>query len=170
MELLPDETTIWAGHPTWRSMLAFHVKGIAYTAVVVLALWLVDRLGLDIGAAPIVAVAVVGIAVTILAGWIDRFFTEYAITTKRLHIRRGILAKTESSTSVDRIQNITTYQSVIDRILRVGKLDFDTASDDADDGFHFDGVNNPQQLRERIMRARDDEKTLERDDRQGGLA
>ena len=63
---------------------------------------------------------------TIISGWIHRFFTQYTITTKRLNIRRGILSKTESSTNLDRIQNITVKQSPIDRIVKVGSIDFDT--------------------------------------------
>src|SRR4051812_20843712 len=110
MELMNDEVMIWEGHPTWRAMLAFHLKGFAAAAVAVLFLMFLDWIGVDISATFITAVAIVIIAVTILAGWVSRFFTEYAISTKRLHIRRGILSKTESSTNVDRIQNITTTQ------------------------------------------------------------
>jgi uncharacterized membrane protein YdbT with pleckstrin-like domain len=92
------------------------------------------------------------------------------ITTKRLNIRRGILSKTESSTNVDRIQNITVKQSPVDRIMKVGSIDFDTAGDESSDRFSFLGVNNPQDLRERIMHARDDEKAGMQHDPQGGLA
>ena len=116
------------------------------------------------------AVLVAGIALTILVGWIERFFTQYTITTKRLNIRRGILSKTESSTNVDRIQNITVKQSPVDRIMKVGSIDFDTAGDESSDRFSFLGVNNPQDLRERIMHARDDEKAGMQHDPQGGLA
>ena len=54
--------------------------------------------------------------------------------------------------------------------MRVGSIDFDTASDDASDRFSFIGVNNPQDLRERIMHAREDEKAGDQRDGQGGLA
>jgi uncharacterized membrane protein YdbT with pleckstrin-like domain len=70
---------------------------------------------------------------------------------------------------VDRIQNISTFQSPFDRILRCGTLDFDTAGDDSDSDFAFRGVNNPQELRERIMHARDEQTSGQRDP-QGGLA
>ena len=114
------------------------------------------------------AVLVAGIALTIAIGWIERFFTQYTITTKRLNIRRGILSKTESSTNVDRIQNITVKQSPVDRIMKVGSIDFDTAGDESSDRFSFLGVNNPQDLRERIMHARDDEKAgMQHDPRAG---
>lgn len=173
MELMPGEQMIWEGHPTWRSMLAFHVKWIGLVLIVVGVLLLIQWAGIDIRTTMIALIGAVGIGLTILAGWIQRFFTEYAITTKRLQIRKGILSKTESSANVDRIQNITTYQSVVDRVFQCGTLDFDTAGDSGagDDGFRFAGVNEPQDLRERIVRAReaDEAGTTARGD-QGGLA
>lgn len=169
MDLMNDETMIWEGHPTWRAMLAFHIKGVAIAIAVALVLLLIRWIGADIGTATIAIAVLVIIGITILSGWVMRFFTEYAISTKRLHIRRGILSKTESSTNVDRIQNITTTQSPFDRILRCGTLDFDTAGDGNDSDFAFRGVNNPQALRERIQRARDEQTTREHDP-QGGLA
>ncbi len=165
-----DETVIWEGHPTWRAMLSFHLKWFFVTLLLVGLLVLVRWAGLGIPAAAIVAVLIAGIGLTILSGWIDRFFTQYTITTKRLNIRSGILSKTESSTNVDRIQNITVKQSPVDRIMKVGTIDFDTASNDPTDRFSFNGVNGPQGLRERIMQARDAEKTGPRYEGQGGLA
>ena len=54
--------------------------------------------------------------------------------------------------------------------MKVGSIDFDTASDDACDRFSFNGVNSPQDLRERIMHARNDDKATAPFDPQGGLA
>ena len=169
MEMMGDEQVIWEGHPTWRATLSFLFKGILAAVALFLAILLLRWLGLDISLAWPALVLLVGIGLTIATGWVHRFFTQYAITTKRLHIRRGILSKTESSTNVDRIQNITVFQSPVDRILRVGTIDFDTASDDPTDRFSFVGVNGPQALRDRIMWARDDEKSGGRADGQGGL-
>lgn len=170
MEPLNDETMIWSGHPTWRSMLSFHIQGFLIVVLAVVVLWSLRWAGVGIGTVAIVLVAVAGVAITVLAGWTQRFFTEYTITTKRLHIRRGILAKTESSTNVDRVQNITIRQSLVDRILRAGTLEFDTAGDEESDRLRFRGVNSPQQLSERIMHAQDDERSRGGHDSQGGLA
>jgi len=62
------------------------------------------------------------------------------------------------------------FQSPIDRMLRVGTIDFDTASDDPTDRFSFSGVDEPQSLRERILRARDEQTHGSRDSDQGGLS
>ena len=170
MEMMGNETMIWEGHPTWRAMLSFHIKWFAITLVAFGLLLLVRNIGLDLSYPVIVAILIAGIVVTIFSGWVQRFFTQYTITSKRLNIRSGILSKTESSTNVDRIQNITVKQSPIDRVMKVGSIDFDTAGDNVADRFSFIGVNNPQELRERIMHARDDEKATGQHDGQGGLA
>jgi uncharacterized membrane protein YdbT with pleckstrin-like domain len=167
--MMGDEAVIWEGHPTWRATLSFHIKGFIAT-LVVFVLVILFRSVVDTSPVIPAAVLVVGIALTIGVGWIHRFFTQYAITTKRLHIRQGILSKTESSTNVDRIQNITVRQSPVDRIMKVGSIEFETASDTPGDRFSFIGVNSPQSLRERIMQARDAEKTSGIRDGQGGLA
>ena len=168
--MMGDERMIWEGRPTWRAMLSFHIKWIGLTLILFALLIGVDSIGVGVPTSVIGAVLLVGIVITIVAGWIMRFFTQYTITTKRLNIRRGVLSKTESSTNVDRIQNITVTQSPVDRIMKVGTIDFDTAGEAASDRFSFVGVNNPQNLREQIMHARDDEKTSSRHDEQGGLA
>jgi len=151
-------------------MLSFHIKWFIVTLVLCGLLLLVRKAGVGIDYFLIGVILVAGIVLTIAYGWIERFFTQYTITTKRLNIRRGILSKTESSTNVDRIQNITVKQSPVDRIMKVGSIDFDTAGDESSDRFSFLGVNNPQDLRERIMHARDDEKASMQHDPQGGLA
>lgn len=150
-------------------MLSFHIKWFAATLLVFLLLVVLRSIGVDLAYTLIGAILVAGVAITIAVGWIQRFFTQYTITTKRLNIRSGILSKTESSTNVDRIQNITVKQSPVDRVMKVGSIDFDTAGDNASDRFSFIGVNNPQDLRERIMHARDDEKSSGLRDGQGGL-
>ncbi len=170
MEMMGNETMIWEGHPTWRAMLSFHIRGILITLGIFFFLILLRWLGVGFSSAWIGAVLVVGLALTIAVGWLRRFFTEYTITTKRLNLRIGVLSKTESSTNVDRIQNITVRQTAVDRMLKVGSIEFDTAGDANSDRFSFIGVNDPQDLRERIMHARDEEKSAAGRDGQGGLA
>lgn len=169
MDPLPGETTIWEGHPTWRASLSFHAKGlllsVAPLVVVVVARWA----GVDIPVTWALLVLLAGVALTVAASWVMRYFTQYTITTRRLQIRRGILSKTETSATVDRIQNITVFQSPLDRILKVGQIDFDTASDDPSDRFSFAGVDGPQALRERIVHARDDGQRTEPTADSGGV-
>jgi uncharacterized membrane protein YdbT with pleckstrin-like domain len=84
--------------------------------------------------------------------------TDYTISTQRLYIRTGILSKSVQQTRIDRVQNVNTRQSVRQRLLRVGTVDFDTAgSDDSD--FRFIGIDNPSQVAAAVDRAQRDAAT-----------
>jgi uncharacterized membrane protein YdbT with pleckstrin-like domain len=98
------------------------------------------------------AVVGVGLALVVLIGFIRRIATVYTITSQRLRIKRGILSKKVQQTRIDRVQNVNTDQSVIDRLLRVGTVDFDTAGTD-DSDFTFDGVSSPARVVEAVDRA-----------------
>jgi uncharacterized membrane protein YdbT with pleckstrin-like domain len=93
-----------------------------------------------------------GAALVVLAGFIKRMATVYTITNQRLRIKRGILARKVQQTRIDRVQNVNTDQSVIERILRVGTVDFDTAGTD-DSDFTFEGVSSPGRVVEAVDRA-----------------
>jgi uncharacterized membrane protein YdbT with pleckstrin-like domain len=100
----------------------------------------------------VAAVVVVGAVLVILIGFFKRIATVYTITNQRLRIKRGILSKRIQQTRIDRVQNVNTEQSVIDRLLRVGTVDFDTAGTD-DSDFTFAGVSSPSRVVEAVDRA-----------------
>jgi uncharacterized membrane protein YdbT with pleckstrin-like domain len=142
-KLHPGELVLYEGHPSWRSILAFYIKGLLITAAVALIVALVTALG-DGGADTglVTLVALVGVALTILAGFIARVTTNYTITDRRLHIKRGIVSRTIQETRLERVQNVNYRQSMIQRLLQVGDVDFDTAAGD-DYNFIFVGVDDP---------------------------
>lgn len=146
MDLHPGEEIVFEGHPSWRSVLSFYLKGLLVAVVGGVVLWLALSIGWGILAFLVIE------AIVVLVGFIKRVATDYTITTERLHIRRGILAKRVQQTSIDRVQNVNTDQSFIDRVLRVGKVDFDTAGTD-DSDFTFDGVANPDSVVAAVDRA-----------------
>ena len=57
------------------------------------------------------------LVIVLVVGYIKRLFTTYTITNHRLHIRRGIVARAEQQTQVNRVQNVNTHQSVMQRML-----------------------------------------------------
>jgi uncharacterized membrane protein YdbT with pleckstrin-like domain len=147
MDLEPGETHIFEGHPSWRSILGFYLKGLLITAVaVVIAVLAADDTAIA------VAVGVGLLVIVLLAGWLKRIFTTYVITNHRLYIKRGIISRREQQTQLDRVQNVNTSQSVLERMLRVGTVDFDTAAGD-DYDFSFAGVASPQTVVQAVHRA-----------------
>ena len=167
MQLLEGEEVIWEGHPTWRSILSFYIKW-SILAVLPLAVIVVANIaGTDWPIWLGVVVFIGGVLLVLLAGWVRRVFTRYTITTKHMMIRTGILSRNEASTSLDRVQNIRVVQSPVERLLKTGSVEFDTASGEAADAeLRFIGIDHPRDLRDRLLGA------IERvrgSDRQSGL-
>jgi uncharacterized membrane protein YdbT with pleckstrin-like domain len=141
------EAVVYSGHPSWRSMLDFHLAGLlAAAAGGAIARLATNNWGLAI------AVFAGVLALSVLIGFIRRVATHYTITDRRLYIRRGILSRTEQHTTIDRVQNVETRQTLFERLLRIGTVDFDTAGTD-DSQFSFEGVATPKQVVAAVDRA-----------------
>jgi uncharacterized membrane protein YdbT with pleckstrin-like domain len=140
--LHPGEKVIFEGHPSWRSILDFYLKGFLLTALVCLAVAGVTAVTSDVSSGLVAIVAVVGVALTVLVGFIKRIATSYTITDHRLHIKRGIVSREVQETRLERVQNVNYRQGFFQRMLQIGDVDFDTAAGD-DYNFVFAGVAEP---------------------------
>jgi uncharacterized membrane protein YdbT with pleckstrin-like domain len=140
METEQNEQVIYEGRPSWRSILGFYIGGLVIVAIAAAIAYLVSGGGL--------AAAVGGgvFVVLLLVGWLKRVSTRYQITDRRLQIRRGIIARNVEEARVERVQNVTVKQGILERILQVGTVDFDTASNRADDTFQFRGIAQPEKI------------------------
>ena len=153
MELAADEKVIYQGHPSWRSILGFYIKGSLLAVLAGLIAALASSLAEDDVKTNWVMAAVLGVLIVVLlVGWLRRLMTTYTISTRRLHIRRGLISRRNQETRLDRVQNVNTSQSVLERVLRVGTVDFDTAGGD-DYDFAFRGVSDPNHVAETVDRA-----------------
>jgi uncharacterized membrane protein YdbT with pleckstrin-like domain len=146
VDLNAGEQIIYEGHPSWRSILGYYVKGLIVAVVVGAIGWLADGPGLAIGFAVLV------LAIVLVAGFLRRFATVYTITTQRLRIKQGIIARHVQQTDISRVQNVNTNQSVFERMLQVGTVDFDTAGT-GDSDFKFAGVEDPEEVVTAVDRA-----------------
>ena len=145
MDLHQGERIIFEGHPSWRATLAFYLKALLIAAAVVVVLGLATDISF-------VLWALAGLALVVFVGFVKRMTTVYTITNQRLRIKRGFIARNVQQTRIDRVQNVNTDQSVIERILQVGTVDFDTAGTD-DSEFKFAGVSQPEQVVAAVERA-----------------
>lgn len=146
LELHPGEQVIYDGRPSWRSVMSLYFQGAAIGLVLGAIAWL--AFGLWTGLLVLIAcVALAG-----LVGFVRRLFTRFTITDQRLRIQRGIISRNVQQTRIDRVQNVNTRQRPIDRVLRVGAVDFETAGADSAD-FTFEGVNRPTDVAAKIDQA-----------------
>jgi uncharacterized membrane protein YdbT with pleckstrin-like domain len=146
MDLHPGEEIVFAGHPSWRSVLQFYAVGVVVAAVAAAIGALVS------GAAIAILAGGAVLALVVIVGLVKRTSTRYVISTERLHIRRGILSKATQETRIQRVQNVNTQQSLFARIMQVGTVDFDTAGSD-DSEFRFVGVANPGEVVQAVDKA-----------------
>lgn len=141
MDLHADEHILYSRSPSWRSQAGRHllvlIGAILVGAVVLLAVD-PDWIGIAVG----IGIALVGSIYL----WGERTRTKYIITSHRLHVHEGFLAKQVQETRLERIQNVTINQSVMQRLLGVGTVDYDTAGDENGDRFRMLGVPNPDNL------------------------
>ncbi|HKH40649.1 MAG TPA: PH domain-containing protein [Solirubrobacterales bacterium] len=146
MDLQPGENVIYQGHPSWRAILGFYLKGIAVAVAIGIVVMLVDSTGLGLLAAAVIVV------ITILAGFIKRVATVYTITDRRLNIKVGIIARKVQETRLQRVQNVNYNQGVYERIMQIGDVEFTTAGTD-ESNFVFAGVAQPEQVVQQVEQA-----------------
>jgi uncharacterized membrane protein YdbT with pleckstrin-like domain len=139
LNLSPGEQVIFEGHPSWRAILGFYLKGIVVAVVLGVIAKVVDGNGTAF------LVILVAIALTVLIGFVKRVATTYTITDRRLNIKRGIVSREIQETRLERVQNVNYRQSVYQRLMQIGDVDFDTAATD-DYNFVFAGVADPEDV------------------------
>jgi uncharacterized membrane protein YdbT with pleckstrin-like domain len=149
----PGEHVFFHGHPSWRSMLGFYLKGVAGAVLAGAVAGLVTAISAGKVQVGWVAAAVVAVLVVVLVtGMVRLLRTTYTITDRRLTIDTGLLSRELHETRLERVQNVNSRQSLLERVLRVGTVDFDTAAG-AEYDFKFRGVENPHQIVRTVDRA-----------------
>ena len=147
LNLSAGEQVIFEGHPSWRAILGFYLKGIVIAAIVGAIAKLVGA-----SSATVFLIVLVIIALTVLVGFIKRVTTTYTITNRRLNIKRGLISREVQETRLERVQNVNYNQSLYQRIMQIGDVDFDTAGT-GDYDFVFAGVANPGEVVQRVDQA-----------------
>jgi uncharacterized membrane protein YdbT with pleckstrin-like domain len=147
LNLSPGERVIFQGHPSWRAIIGFYLKGILVAAIAGVLFKLFDA-----GSGTVFLVVLAIVALTVLVGFLKRVATTYTITDRRLNIRRGIVSREVQETRLERVQNVNYRQSIYQRLVQVGDVDFDTAAGD-DYNFVFAGVADPGDVVHRVDQA-----------------
>jgi uncharacterized membrane protein YdbT with pleckstrin-like domain len=146
LNLSPGERVIFQGHPSWRAILGFYLKGVLLAAIA----GVIAKLLAGSGTVFVVVLVVLGL--TVLIGFVKRVATTYTITNRRLNIKRGIVSREVQETRLERVQNVNYRQSAYQRVMQIGDVDFDTAATD-DYNFIFTGVADPADVVHRVDQA-----------------
>jgi uncharacterized membrane protein YdbT with pleckstrin-like domain len=148
MDVMQGESVVWKGNPSWKGLLLYYIKWTVISLVPA-ALWvLLDRtMDSPPSATIFIAVTLLGLLLTFSVGWIKRTTTRYTVTDQRIHIRTGIVSRQEHSTQLARVQNVNISQSIFQRMLGIGDVDWDTAGTETSGAdFRLHSVDDPSSI------------------------
>ena len=154
LNLGPGEQIVFEGHPSWRAILGFYVKGVLIIGVIVaLTVLYGETIGDEVSETVITIELIGGAAIVALIGFLRRASTRYTITNRRLHVKHGLISRNVQETKIERVQDVNYRQSMWQRIMQIGDVDFDTAANDPDGDFVFAGVSQPERVVDRVHHA-----------------
>jgi uncharacterized membrane protein YdbT with pleckstrin-like domain len=153
MDPEPGEEVFFHGHPSWRALIGFYVKGVLGAVIAGAIAGIITRLSSrTVSVGWVTTVVLVVLIVVLLVGTIRRIQTTYTVTNRRLTIDTGLLSRELHETRLERVQNVNSRQSLFQRLLGVGSVDFDTAGS-AEYDFTFRGVADPHAIVRTVNRA-----------------
>lgn len=149
-------------HPHWRVFLApGALLVVALGALIAVAAWFENT------PAMIAAGVVFGIGVLWFIGrWLVWRTTNFVLTTDRVIYRSGVISKQGQNIPLERINNVASSQSVLERFLQVGDLVIESAGETGRQV--FSDVLKPSRVENRIYA--EIERAAERDQRRGARA
>lgn len=149
----PGEIVFYDGHPSWLSSAGLYGRGLLGAVAAGVLAGIVTVISAGHVQDGWVALAVLAVFLILFAiGQVRRIQTTYAISNQRLTIETGIFSRQLHQTRLERVQNVNASQSLPERMLRIGTVDFDTAAE-AQFDFSFRGVSNPRGIVRTVDRA-----------------
>jgi uncharacterized membrane protein YdbT with pleckstrin-like domain len=151
-KLLPGENLVTKQHPHWITL----VKSVVVPVVLLLVVIVADfaLLGPDHYYVPrlrtfltlgVLALALLWLAVV----WIRWQAIVYTLTDQRITIQSGVISRQEKIIPIDRIQDCTTRQSLLGRILSYGRVEVDAAG--AQGAEVLDHLPGPGDFRDQVF-------------------
>ncbi|MFC0315699.1 PH domain-containing protein [Gordonia phosphorivorans] len=133
--LAPDEVVVVHRHPHWKSLVPPILLFWLITAVAGLALGLLwssqdSEAARTWGTVAIVAVWAVGSVWWLVRPLLTWRYTHFVVTDRRVIYRTGILTRSGIDIPISRINTVEFEHGLIDRLLRTGSLQIQSASED----------------------------------------
>mgnify|MGYP002781156828 CR=1 FL=1 len=143
------ERTVWEGTPSQWTNFWWFAGAVVALAVSVALVWVL-RSQTQVGPLAWLALAI-GVAGAGLAAWYAVMVrtTRYRLTTQRLRMEWGVVAKAVEEVELYRVTDSAVRQSVVERVLRIGTVWLET-SDQRNKEVLLRSVPDPRGLREQI--------------------
>jgi membrane protein YdbS with pleckstrin-like domain len=147
--LTDDEEVLTFFRPHWRVLLRPLVWAMVLAAVAGVA-WAALEAPLDM----VVATGVVAVWLLLSGRDVVRWwFTTYVLTTERIIVRRGMIARSGSEIPLENVVNVLFSQGVVQRLLGYGTLVIESAGSQGQS--RLTDIPDPQGMQSEIYRARE---------------
>ncbi len=148
--LLPGESVVMRRHPHW--IVPFRSLVLPVAIVVLVGL-------LDVMLAPSLVASDVKMVVTLAAlallggwaivSWLRWTTTSFTVTDQRVILDVGILSHSSKVIPIDRVQDVSTRQSVLGRIMGYGRVEIDAAGSQGAEALDF--LPSPGSFRDQVF-------------------
>jgi uncharacterized membrane protein YdbT with pleckstrin-like domain len=148
-ELLPGENLILKDHPHWIVIVKWLVGPIILLIAAAVVDFTVTKTGVP-HFRTIVSLAAIAIAgLWLIVVWIRWQATAYTLTDQRIKIETGVFGRQSKMIPIDRVQDCTTKQSLIGRMLGYGRVEVDAAGSQGAEV--LDHLPNPGVFRDQVF-------------------
>jgi uncharacterized membrane protein YdbT with pleckstrin-like domain len=149
-ELLPGENLVLKAHQHWIVI----VKSLVIPVVLLVIAGVVDLFVKSGTGIPhfrtivsLLAIAIAGLWLIVV--WIRWQSTSYTLTDQRIKIDTGVFGRSSKTIPIDRIQDATTKQTLVGRMLGYGRVEVDAAG--AQGAEVLDHLPNPGAFRDQVF-------------------
>jgi len=151
-KLLPGENLVLKAHPHWITLVKSVVAPVLLIAVVLVADFSV--LNPDNFYVPklrtILTLAVLALAILwFIVVWVRWRSITYSLTDQRITIEAGVFSRQEKIIPIDRVQDCTTRQSILGRMIGYGRVEIDAAG--AQGAEVLDHLPKPGEFRDQVF-------------------
>jgi membrane protein YdbS with pleckstrin-like domain len=147
--LTEDEDIVRQFRPHWRVLLPVLAWAMAAAALGGLAFAALDRPWREVAIAGTVLLWVSLSARPLLDWW----FTNYVLTTERIVVRRGMIARTGTEIPLEQITNVLFSQTVLERLLGYGDVVLEAAGSQGRSELH--DIPDPEGFQQEVYEARE---------------
>jgi uncharacterized membrane protein YdbT with pleckstrin-like domain len=147
-QLLPGEILVLKEHPHWIVI----VKSLVIPILLLIAVAVADLTLLVSNQELILPVTLAGVAIALLwliVVWIRWQSTVYTLTNQRIKIETGVFSRQSKIVPIDRVQDCTTRQSLLGRMIGYGLVEIDSAGADGPEVLSH--LPNPGYFRDQVF-------------------
>jgi uncharacterized membrane protein YdbT with pleckstrin-like domain len=147
--LLPGENLILKDHPHWITL----IKSLAFPVLLLIIVAVADFSFLYSSGHHIrtyLTLAAIALALLwLIVVWIRWQSITYTLTDQRIKIEMGVFGRSEKIIPIDRVQDCTTRQSILGRMLGYGRVEVDAAG--AQGAEVLDHLPSPGEFRDQVF-------------------